>query len=78
MIRFRPAPVPALFPVTILESSGRITVYIDLSLSIAEAMAALNRAMEEYLATGGLVQLHRGEVIALGLAEVVQQASARR
>ncbi|MFC8008876.1 hypothetical protein [Streptomyces cinereoruber] len=78
MIRFRLAPVPALFPVTICAVPGRITYYVDPALTVAEAVAALSAATAEYLARGGLIQLHHGEVIALGLAELAQQGTPRR
>ncbi|MEV7282841.1 hypothetical protein [Streptomyces sp. NPDC093111] len=78
MIQFREAPMPALFPVTIVERPGRITVYVDPSLTLPEMLAAMNSAMEAQLAEGGLVQLHHGEIHTLGLAQVVQQAATPR
>ncbi|MET9952358.1 hypothetical protein ABZ135_12525 [Streptomyces sp. NPDC006339] len=78
MIRFREAPVPALFPVTIVERAGRITFYIDPSLTLPEVIAAMNAAVREQLAEGGLVQLHNGEIFTLGLAQLVQQATSQR
>lgn len=77
MIRFRMAPVPALAPVTIAETRGRITFYVDPALTIPELLAALNAATAAYLTSGGLVQLHNGEVIALGIAELVRQGAPR-
>lgn len=76
MIRFRPAPVPAEYPVTIAAKPGRITFYVDTALTLPEALAALNAATSAYLADGGLVQLHQGEVIALGLAQLMDAPRA--
>ncbi|MER8042739.1 hypothetical protein [Streptomyces sp. NPDC094032] len=78
MIRFREAPMPALFPVTIVERPGQITFYIDPSLTLPEMLAAMNAAVQAQLAEGSLVQLHHGEIFTLGLAQFVHQAAAPR